>query len=323
MSSPSTIDRFLRDHRDGAYFARLVNQPSPHWLRRTPDLVYHAALNGVEPRFTVVTPTFNSEATIDAYIDATAGAASLPFDWILIDDGSEDGTVERAKALFESRRSGLICRATIVRNPTPIFETACDNIGFSLAETATIVEIQSDIQLREPAFDALVLRVLAMAPAAVSGRCGHSFFSLRGRLVRALLGGRSRECVGLCGKLIGTPDVADRLKGHVYRCETVPRGPWVVLKEDLERVDYLDERFFFQGNDDHDYHRRLFDASGRRPVYVPMSLYSPLHLGATRRKRTGVNRDVFESLKAEKRGSPAFRTFLAAQRRPALPEQIG
>ncbi len=96
----------------------------------------------------------------------------------------------------------------------------------------------------------------------------------------------------------------------MYRCETVNRGPWLVFKTDLERHGYLDERHFFLGNDDHDYHRRLFDAEQRRPVYVPLSLHAPLALGAYRRKRSGVNRDVFMALHAEKRGSPAFHRFL-------------
>jgi hypothetical protein len=184
--------------------------------------------------------------------------------------------------------------------------------------------VQSDIYVRDTGFDALALHALAMTPqpAAVSGRCGHSFFGLRGALVRAVLGGRRDECIGLCGKLIETPAVVDPLKDHVYRCETVPRGPWAVRKTDLERLGYLDERFFFLGNDDHDYHRRLFDASGRRPCYVPMTIDSPLRLGANRRPRTGVNRTVFEMLAREKRGSPAFRQFLASQRRAVLPERI-
>ena len=103
---------------------------------------------------------------------------------------------------------------------------------------------------------------------------------------------------------------------------TVPRGPWAVRKSDLERIGYLDERFFFLGNDDHDYHRRLYEATGRRPVYVPMSIDSPLARGANRQPRSGLNRTVFEMLKREKRGSPAFRRFLLTQRRAVLPERI-
>ena len=324
MSSRATIDRFLGAYSDGRYFNALVNRPSPHRLRQPPELVYHAALHPLEPQFTIVTPAFNCAPAIADYIEATAAAASLPFDWILVDDGSADGTAERAAALLQASPSPLVARATIVRNPTPIFETACDNIGFWLAETDVIIEVQSDIYVREVAFDALVLRTLAPTPrpAAVSGRCGHSFFSLRGAFVRAVLGGRRDECIGLCGKLIETPSAIEPLQRHVYRCETVPRGPWAVCKSDLERVGYLDERYFFLGNDDHDYHRRLCDATGRRPVYLPMAIESPLRLGANRRPRTGVNRTVFECLRREKRGSPAFRRFLAAQRRAVLPQRI-
>ncbi len=327
MSSRATIDRFLDAYADGRYFSALVNAPSPHALRRPPELVYHATLHDAEPHFTIVTPVFNCAASLDGYVEATACAASLPFDWILIDDGSGDGTAERATALLGASASPLVSHATIVRNPAPIFETACDNIGFWLADTDVIIEVQSDIYVREAAFDALVLRTLAMTPqpSAVSGRCGHSFFGLRHSLVRALLGGRREECVGLCGDLIETPAVVEPIKGHVYRCETVPRGPWAVRKSDLARAGYLDERYFFQDNDDHDYHRRLFDATGRRPVYAPMSIDAPLARGANRQPRTGLNRTVFEMLEREKtrrRGSPAFRRFLAAQWHPAMPERI-
>jgi glycosyltransferase involved in cell wall biosynthesis len=310
--------------QDGTYFPRLVNNPTPHRLRRALELVYHATLNALEPRYTVVTPAFNCAPIVADYIKATATAASLPFDWIVVDDGSEDGTAQRAQAIFESLRDPRVARVTIVRNPAPVFETACDNIGFTLADTDVLVEIQCDIQVRERGYDALLLGALTTqpTPSAVSGRCGQCFFDLRGAVVRALLGRRARTCVGLCGKLIETPEVINAIKGRIYQCETVPRGPWVVLKSDLERVGYLDERFFFLGRDDHDYHRRLFEADGRRPVYVPLSLYAPLHLGAYRRRRTGINREVYEMLRDDKKGSPAFLRFLRGQTIPALPRQI-
>ena len=132
----------------------------------------------------------------------------------------------------------------------------------------------------------------------------------------------SPQSVGLCGKSIEMPDIVNPIRGRMFRCETVNRGPWVVLKSDLERHGYLDERYFFQGNDDHDYHRRVFEVDRRRPLYVPIALSSPLALGAARRTRTGLNREVFAALEAEKRGSPAFHRFLAARRSSAPPEAI-
>jgi glycosyltransferase involved in cell wall biosynthesis len=325
MSSPSTIDTLLSSHDSGEYFSRLVNHPAAHRLRERPELAYHERLNVLEPLFTVVMPTFNHEPAIQDSIEAIAATASLPFDWVVVDDGSEDGTVQRAQAFFESRRSSLLARATIIRNPVPVYETASDNLGFTLAETEIIIEVQADIQIREPGFDALFLRALATSPkpSAISGRCGHTFRSLgSGVGLRSLFPVRSSERVGLCGKTIETPEAVNPIKGRIYRCETVNRGPWVLLKSDLERHGYLDERHFFQGNDDHDYHRRVFEAEGRRPLYVPISLYSPLALGAVRRRRTGVNRDVHNMLNAEKRGSPAFHRFLDLLGPPMAPVAI-
>ncbi|MEO8256214.1 MAG: glycosyltransferase [Acidobacteriota bacterium] len=326
MSSPATIERVLRSHDSGEYFAGLVNHPAPHAWRRNPELVYHAALHAVAPRFTMVTPAFNHEAIIGDAIAAAAAMASLPFDCIIVDDGSTDGTAARARAVFERPPSPLIAHATIIRNPVPIYETACDNLGFALADTETIVEVQADIQIREPAFDALFLRAFGTTPepSAVSGRCGHTF-TLIGRRAgpRSLFRRQPPDSIGLCGKAIETPEVVQAIRGRIYRCETVNRGPWILRKSDLERHGYLDERHFFQGNDDHDYHRRLFEAEGRRPLYVPIALYAPLDLGAVRRTRTGLNREVFTALKAEKQGSPAFRRFLESPRRSSPPEAIG
>jgi glycosyltransferase involved in cell wall biosynthesis len=324
MSSRSTIDKLLRSHNSGEYFSRLVNHPAPHRLRRTPELVYHETLRALEPRFTVVTPTFNHALIIDDYIEATATMASLPFDWIIVDDGSEDGTAERAKAIFASGRYPLVARATIIHNPVPVFETSCDNLGFTLAETEIIVEIQSDIQIHEAGYDRLFLRALAgePRPSAISGRCGHTFAHIRrSPLARRFFESRA-DLIGLCGRAIDAPDSINVIKGRTYRCETVNRGPWALRKTDLERHGYLDEKFFFLGNDDHDYHRRLFDAEARRPLYVAMSIYSPRRLGASRRERSGDNREVFEMLKREKKGSPAFLRFLASQRSPSPPQQI-
>jgi glycosyltransferase involved in cell wall biosynthesis len=325
MSSPETIERVLRRYDSGEYFARLVNRPAPHAWRRRPELVYHARLNALEPRFTMVTPAFNHDAIIADAIGAAAANASLPFDCIIVDDGSTDHTVARARSAFESRRSPLIASATIIRNPAPIYETACDNLGFALADTETIIEVQADIQIREPAFDALFLRALGTAPtpSALSGRCGHTFALLRRHAgIRSLFRRTPPQSIGLCGKTIDTPEIVNPIRGLMYRCETVNRGPWVLLKRDLERHGYLDERYFFQGNDDHDYHRRVFQAESRRPLYIPIALYAPLVLGAFRRTRTGVNREVFAALKAERRGSPAFNQFLDSLGTSSPPEEI-
>jgi glycosyltransferase involved in cell wall biosynthesis len=279
----------------------------------------------VDPVYTIVTPTFEHAASIDDYLQATTTAASLPFDWIIVDDASQDGTVDRVEQWLRERPHPLVARVVIERSPVPVYETACDNIGFRIARTEVIIEVQADIQIREPAFDALMLRALETTPepSAISGRCGHTFAWLKPRSpLRALFGRRTRDVVGLCGKRIETPEIIEPIRGQIFRCETVNRGPWLVLKSDLERRGYLDQRHFFLGNDDHDYHRRVFEADGRRPLYVPMRLSSPLGLGAVRRRRSGINKEVFEKLRAEKRGSPEFHRFLASLSSSAPPVRI-
>jgi len=143
-----------------------------------------------------------------------------------------------------------------------------------------------------------------------------------GSALRSLFRRGERESIGLCGRMIETPAIVDSLKGRMFECETVNRGPWVLFKSDLEHHGYLDERHFFLGNDDHDYHRRLLAAEGRRPIYVPCSLHAPLARGAARRPRTGVNLEIFTALSAEKRGSPAFHRFLRTLGPPRLPGAI-
>lgn len=276
------------------------------------------------PAYTIVTPTFEHASSIADHLDAVLASASLPFEWIFVDDASTDGTAERIAAWVEAHPHPLVVSTRIERNREPLFETACDNIGFRLARTDVIVELQADIHVREPAFDALMMRALDRAPkpSAISGRCGHTFAALKPASIAERLLRRSPPSVGLCGRAIETPEVVETLRGQIFRCETVNRGPWLVLKADLVRHEYLDEEHFFLGNDDHDYHRRLFEAEGRRPLYVPMRIHSPLALGAARRRRTGINREAYERLKATRRGSEAFHRFVASATTATAPERI-
>lgn len=325
MNLAQGYERLLHELESGVYYTRLVNRPAPHPHRVAPDVLYQATINRAQPRFTIVTPTFNHEEVIRTTIGAALSHATIPFDWIVIDDGSDDATCDVVIESLRSRDASPVSRALVLRNPVPIYETACDNLGFALAQTDTIVELQADIEIREPAFDRLLHAPLSTTPvpAAVSGRCGHTFaFLLRGRMPGFVAGSMEKHAIGLYDTRIETPDVIDPLRGRFFRCETVPRGPWLLLKRDLERHGYLDERFFFLGNDDHDYHRRLYQAERRRPVYVPMAIHSPLSTGAARRPRSGINRQVFELLASERRRNPAFRRFVWRPRRPMLPTEI-
>ena len=84
------------------------------------------------------------------------------------------------------------------------FRLRSAGLSWTPAETEVIVEIQVDIQVRERGYDALFLRALATqpTPSAVSGRCGHSFFGLRGPVARAL-GGSCTIPLGAYAEIAG------------------------------------------------------------------------------------------------------------------------
>jgi len=104
-----------------------------------------------------------------------------------------------------------------------------------------------------------------------------------------------------------------KIQGSLNYCyigETGARGPWLVRKSDLKFLNYLDEENFFLGNDDHDYHRRLYESLNKLVGYVPLNIYSTRKNGSTRQKRYGINQTVFNYLKSRKMGSKDYIKFL-------------
>jgi hypothetical protein len=322
LASMDLVDRFqhlCRDIENGAYFRRLHMTPVPHRLRTVPQLASHLSASTIAPRQAICIPTFNHEQCILETLSCLLTSISCPSELIVLDDGSEDRTVELVTSFLKSAGSNCLVEAIVLRNDVPIFETACDNICFNLAAAPYVIEVQADIFIRHPGFDMAFHRALDEGAASVSGRCGHAFNLLatpRSRIgavmarhVRRLL--KAPMYVGLAGENVETGDISTWL-GKRYSCETVNRGPWALLKSDLETFGYLDERHFFLGSDDHDFHRRAYAGGKRRPYYVPVQIRSPLKHGASRWQRTGLNREVYEDLAATRRGSPAFRSFLSS-----------
>ena len=281
-----------------------------------PAIALHRKVRDEVALQTIVVPTFNHQSCIGSCMDGLKKSLSYASNLIFIDDGSSDDTKNRITERIEQLGSAPISEVLILSNPVPIFETACDNFGFRIAQTEIVIEVQADIAIDQPKFDATYHLALARCtPAsAISGRCGHAFDllvkerpialkSLMRRVVRSWEAGK----VGLTGQRIDGEDIS-AWRGKIFECETVNRGPWLLLKSDLERHGYLDERNFFLGNDDHDWHRRLYQSEGRRPRYIPTQIHSPLLNGACRRERTGINKLVFDEL-VGRSGSPEFWTL--------------
>lgn len=273
--------------------------------------------------WTLVMPIFNQESSIKTVLTNIFRDAEYKFNVILIDDASDDNSIKIVKE-FISQNNDLyakkIGQITLVTNEFPIYETACDNIGFKMAETSYIIEFQSDIHIFHRGFDRVMLSAMKHYDlAAVSGRHVHNYSLIDGRLswlkyplkkLQWLLSAvDGDQGVGRLGSKIFTR-LNECPAGVCYIGETVARGPWLVNKLDLMKLNYLDESNFFLGNDDHDYHRRAYQQLNKLVAYTPLNIYSIESQGSTRKKRTGINLQIFEYLRENKFGSEGFKKFM-------------
>jgi glycosyltransferase involved in cell wall biosynthesis len=276
------------------------------------------------PAQTMVVPIFNQERIIAGTIRAFISRISKPSDVVLIFDGCSDGSRAQAELALTSSPTVHIRRVVFITTERPIFETRCDNLGFLVARGETIIEIQADIEVLTPEFDALLTQPMEQNPSifSVSGRGAHWFGLLSGleppsRLSFSGLAWRLfNKCeVGLCGfEILNGANVT--VGSHYYTAETVMRGPWALNRRALLRLGLLDEANLFLGNDDHDLHARALHV-GLRCAYRPLALRAPLEHGSSRRERSGINAAVYQALTSRPDGS-FLRTFLQ-QYRPLHP----
>jgi hypothetical protein len=276
-------------------------------------------VSATTPIVTYVIPVFNHEYIIASTLASIFSSAKLPFDLIAIVDGSCDDSSLIIHRELCSSSCNLLSSYTIVHNPSPIFETACDNQGFRLSRTEYIIEVQADICIQERGFDVKMINVSMMrGVGSVSGRLLHPFSVIDGRFswvkypffkLRSVLN-PSFQCVGLMGARVFSGKPVNAEKNCYFTGETNARGPWLVRKSHLERLGYLDEEHFFLGNDDHDFNRRLFQSLGAVAAYVPVHQKSEPNHGSTRRTRSGLNLTIYDYLCSKKKGSPGFRDFM-------------
>lgn len=276
------------------------------------------------PIWTLVMPVYNQQNNLRKILDKVLENSSLLFDIILINDGSDDNSLEVMLDFFKylsSLNKSKVCRFELINNVIPIYETACDNQGFRRARTEYIIEIQSDIYVQEYAFDKKMIHAMnKFNLGAVSGRHTHNFSLIENwkRAVfkyplilikwRIFKNFNPPEYVGLIDNKIYEKNI--KHENVCYIGETVARGPWLLRKSDLKKLSYLDEDNFFLGNDDHDFNRRLFTELKKSVGYVPLDIFSVMTDGSSRKKRKGLNEKIFNYLRNNKRCSDTFNLFL-------------
>jgi hypothetical protein len=270
------------------------------------------SFNAGKPAYTAILPIHNQEEIIGRFLRNHLQVSLLPHDLIVIFDCCTDRSREAFQALSAEMRSSNLCSCLAISTRVPYFETACDNLGFVLADSAFLIEFQPDLLVKTIGYDRRMLDLLGQGGVgAVSGRGGHSLRDIYGppklssRLFnfwhrpsqRQNFWPEAEDRVGLLGPEIESHGLAvDDETGRFYLCETVNRGPFAVRKSLLEQVGYLDHRNFFLGNDDHDFNLRCWLQAQKRPAYLPLKLETELRWGSTRKARDPLNDRVFKSL---------------------------
>ena len=280
------------------------------------EILYNA---NTDPYLTVVMPVFNQAEIIEDVLTQLFNSLELPFDLIVINDASLDNTRERVISFLNNTKKKNIGKAILIENIFPIYETACDNLGFKLARTEYILEFQSDININHVGFEKNMIQAMERFKlSSVSGRLVHHYSMLESKKawfkypiskVQFRLNIRD-EGMGLIGEKVFNKTIFDYTAKSIYIGETVARGPWLLKKSLLEKVNYLDEENYFLGNDDHDFHFRVRSLLNLDCAYLPVNIHCNQFDGSTRKKREGVNAEIYDYLKQNKTGSEDFNAFM-------------
>jgi glycosyltransferase involved in cell wall biosynthesis len=251
-----------------------MKYPSNRAWAHDPEIIVDNVYRTESPTFSLVMPIHNQGNIIyDVLMKVFLHTHGL-YDLFLILDGCTDNTrVQVMQAVQTVPRE--LCQLTVVSNPTGIFETSCDNLGFVNARGKYIVEIQADMQIQTSNYNVLLAIPLEIYPdmIAVSGRCCHT-------LTSPLMG---------MGKMNSTVETPHNLPfdkyNQVFLSHTVNRGPLVLRRSMVEELGYLDEATFVLGDDEHDLFYRAWSQKGWRTGFFPVEVYSPLAWGSTRKPR--------------------------------------
>lgn len=256
-----------------------VNSPVEPEGVRPVELAYSRVFREEEPFMSIVMPIHNQSAIIaknlESILRMTTGNS---YEMLLILDACSDSTESVVVSLFTSCVVPTLLTSVVVfRSPTPLFETACDNIGFLCSRGKYILEIQADMEMTELGYNRKLLTPFLQIPTVigVSGRCCESF--------------TFRDGVGKLGFRVEHPLHPSIDRGLFYIYETCNRGPLLLDREKVRQLGYLDERNYFLNYSEHDLFARAYAYRQWICGYRPIEFSSPMGDGTTRKERDELN----------------------------------
>lgn len=277
-------------------YMSITGLPDPHpWVGAVVLQAFGQRI--VRPLFSFVIPVFNKADILNEVLDRLMAVVPEQSQFVFINDASTDET----HALLTHRLRQANCDALLLTNETPLYETACHNLGAALSTGRYVCDFQSDLRLHDATFFARVERVFAHGGiSSLSGRAGHSWDLLLSLPWHRRPLKPSRYQVGLTGtQVFQRPARVDTT--CFWHVDTNCRGPWV-LDTQCPHYGLLDSTQFFLGDDDHHYNfsRQKY---GLRAAYLPCDVYCLPQDGSTRQARTGQNQLIFDFLSINKSGS--------------------
>jgi len=278
-----------------------VKQPPHPFLE--PFEVISINKSDSKPNVSVIIPVFNKGRIICNMLDNLIASLTTNYELILIDDASDDNSKEIITNYLKNKN----IRHVFISTSVPIFETACDNLGFFIAQGFYLLEIQSDMIIHDKGFDKRMIDALNNNKfSSVGGRSCHSWFDVLGPKLKIINVLKLKSpislilfgtgAVGYVGEniynniLIGSP-----LLGEVYEADTNCRGPWLINKYLLNTIGPLDTDKFFLGYDDLDFNLRGSEL-GFRSGYTPVIMTCDKNNSSSFQVKTNKNKEIYDYL---------------------------
>jgi glycosyltransferase involved in cell wall biosynthesis len=277
----------------------LINSPRPLNGQAEPQCILARSFLEITPKFSVVVPVHNQENIIVRNLASILSNTAGTFEMIIICDACTDTSIDRIKRFVEAipvgedrtcKQDQQLCAIIVIEQVTPIFETSCDNIGFTLARGRFCLEIQADMQMIQYGYNEQLAKGIYNYPEvfAVSGRCCHDL--------------TQHQAIGKFDFLIEQrSDIRLEHLNGIFINQTCNRGPLLLDRERLKSIGYLDEQNYWLGDDDHDLMVRAA-LRGYLCGFVAIEFLSPMADGSTKKARSAVDQTVYDARKTRSDG---------------------
>lgn len=222
--------------------------------------------------YSIVMPVFNMEHCIIPVLKHIFTNTTKKYEIILILDNCIDKTKSLCINLFDTfNLPKNLLKITIIDQPTPIFETASDNIGFRLSVGKYIVEIQSDMLMTVLGYNEIMTIPFKKYNDII-------VVSARGCISITLSKDRKKTT-----SINNNYTLTHYDKTNIIVDECPIRGPWCIDNDKLKKIDYLDENNFHQAYDEADLALRAYTKYKYVCCHYALKINSPNQWGASRK----------------------------------------